>query len=81
MPQPVPEHSDHFDGKLWVRQAEIPKMLAVEAAAAAKGDWPGVDRFERFLGPILRRIAEGSSVRGREIEALLGRYPGPAACR
>ncbi len=53
---------------------------AVETAILRE-DWPAVDRFSRFLQPILSRISSGNPIRGKEIEERFRQYQGPAACR
>jgi hypothetical protein len=51
-------------------------------SAIAKSDWPAVDRYSRFLDPILQRIYSGNPMRGREIEARFRDYQWSAgSCR
>jgi hypothetical protein len=40
--------------------------------ALAKGDWPTVDRYSRFLEPILARISSESPAKAKEVEELRG---------
>jgi len=40
--------------------------------ALSKGDWPTVDRYARFLDPILARISSESPAKAREVEELRG---------
>ncbi len=52
--------------------------------ALAKGDWPTVDRYARFMEPILARISAEGPAKAREIEQLRGnmqRWSGGGQCR
>jgi len=40
--------------------------------ALSKGDWPAVDRYSRFLEPILERISAEGPTKAREMESLRG---------
>ena len=53
-------------------------------SAIAKSDWPALDRYSRFLGPILKRIYSENPSKGSEIKHLLQNFKGPIgnrACR
>jgi hypothetical protein len=67
-----------FVGRIELLTGETQRTVE---AAILREDWSTVDRFSRFLGPILKRISSGDSIRGREIEERFRQYQRPASCR
>jgi hypothetical protein len=50
-------------------------------SAIAKSDWPSLDRYSRFLDPILRRIYAGNPTRASAIEQTVRNLQGIEGCR
>jgi hypothetical protein len=69
--------------RVFVGRIELltPKTQRSVESAIIQGDWPAVDRYRRFLDPILKRISSGDPIRGREIEERFRNDQGPIACR
>jgi hypothetical protein len=64
--QPLPAQSVRvFVGRIELLTAETERTVE---SAVAKSDWKAVDRYSRFLSPILQRIYSGHPMRGNEIE-------------
>jgi len=58
-----------FVGRIELVTAETKRSVE---EALAKGDWPTVDRYARFLEPILGRISAEGPLKAREVEQLRG---------
>jgi hypothetical protein len=58
--------------RVFVGRIELvtPETMRLVESAIAKSDWPEVDRYSRFLSPILKRIYSGNRSRVGEIEQL-----------
>jgi hypothetical protein len=68
--EPVPAQTARvFVGRIELVTPET--KLSVEEALS-KGDWPTVDRYARFLEPILERISAEGPGKARKIEQLRG---------
>jgi hypothetical protein len=64
--EPVPSQTVRvFVGRIELLTAETQRTVE---SAVVKSDWRAVDRYSRFLAPILQRIYSGNAIRGREIE-------------
>ena len=58
--------------RVFVGRIELitPQTKRAVESAVAKSDWPAVDRYRRFLGPILERIYPGNPSQASKIEQL-----------
>ena len=53
-------------------------------SAVVKSDWSAMDRYSRFLDPIMKRIYSGSPSKANEVEHLFRNFQestGAGACR
>ena len=56
--EPVPSHVERvFVGRI---ELVTPQTKRSVESAIARSDWAVIDRYERFLGPILQRIYAGN---------------------
>ena len=60
--------------RVFVGRIELitPKTKRSVEEALTKGDWPTVDRYARFVEPILARISAEGPAKAREVEQLRG---------
>jgi hypothetical protein len=66
--EPTPLHTERvFVGRIELVTPETKRSVE---SAVARSDWPAVDRYNRFLDPILRRIYAGNPAKLSEIEQL-----------
>jgi hypothetical protein len=45
-----------------------PEIASAVETAIAKSDWSAIERYDRFLGPILKRIYAGNPAKVSQIE-------------
>jgi len=80
--EPVPSQTARvFVGRIELVTAET--KLAVEEAIA-KGDWSTINRYERFLDPILKRISSENPLKASQVERVrqsIHRSLGTRKCR
>jgi hypothetical protein len=72
--------------RVFVGRIELvtPETRQAVESAIANSDWPALDRYNRFLDPILRRIYSGDPSKAGEVERLFQNYQqsiGGGACR
>ena len=69
--------------RVFVGRIELvsPETKSSVESAVAKSDWSGVDRYSRFLDPMLKRIYPGNSSKANEIEHLLRNFQRTEGCR
>jgi hypothetical protein len=72
--------------RVFVGRIELvtPETKRAVESAIAKSDWPAVDRYSRFLDPILRRIYSGNPSQASEIEQVFQKFQtstGAGSCR
>jgi hypothetical protein len=68
--EPVPAQTTRvFVGRI---ELVTPETKRAVEEALTKGDWPTVDRYARFLKPILERISSEGAAKAREMEQLRG---------
>jgi hypothetical protein len=72
--------------RVFVGRIELvtPETKRAVESAIAKSDWPAVDRYSRFLDPILRRIYSGNPSQASEIEQAFQNFQtssGAGSCR
>jgi hypothetical protein len=70
-----------FVGRIELMTAETKRVVE---EAFARSDWPVVERYGRFLEPILARISSESPWKAKQVEQYLGKIPssiGAGACR
>lgn len=64
--EPVPSQITRvFVGRIELVTPEIKRSVT---EAVAKGDWFTINRYRRFLGPILRRIFSANPIQARQVE-------------
>ena len=68
--------------RVFVGRVELvtPETESSVESAIAKGDWSAINRYSRFLDPILRRIYSGNLSKVSEAERLFRNFQGAAAC-
>jgi hypothetical protein len=68
--EPVPEQT----ARIFVGRTELitPETKRTVEEAVSKGDWATVDRYARFMEPILARISAEGPAKAREVEQLRG---------
>jgi hypothetical protein len=68
--------------RVFVGRIELvtPETESSVESAIAKGDWSAINRYSRFLDPILRRIYSGNLSKVSEAEKLFRNFQGAAAC-
>jgi len=73
--EPVPSQT----ARVFVGRIELitPETTHSVEQAIARSDWSTVDRYRRFLDPILQRIASESPLKAGQIEQLRGSTQGP----
>jgi hypothetical protein len=80
--EPVPSQTVRvFVGRIELVTPETKRLVE---SAIAKRDWSAIDRFGRFLGPILERIYSGNSSKATEIKQLVRNFQmssGSGNCR
>ena len=80
--EPAPLHTERvFVGRIELVTPETKRSVE---SAIARSDWPAVDRYNRFLDPILRRIYAGNPAKLSEIEQLYRNWQnsiGAGSCR
>jgi hypothetical protein len=80
--EPAPSHTERvFVGRIELVTPETKRSVE---SAVARSDWSAVDRYNRFLGPILRLIYEGNPAKLSEIEQLYRNWQssiGAGRCR
>ena len=75
--EPVPSQTVRvFVGRIELLTPETKRLVE---SAIAKSDWPAVDRYSRFLDPILKRIYSGNSSEASEIKQLFRNFQTPSA--
>ena len=64
--EPVPSQM----ARVFVGRIELvtPESQRAVEEAMAKGDWSSIDRYRRFLDPILKRISAGSPMKAGQVE-------------
>ena len=64
--EPVPSQT----ARVFVGRIELitPETERPVEEAVAKNDWPTIDRYSRFLGPILQRLYAGNPSKVNQIE-------------
>ena len=64
--EPVPSQT----ARVFVGRIELvtPETQRAVEEAIAKGDWPAIDRYQRFLDPILQRISAESPLKASQVE-------------
>ena len=64
--EPVPSET----ARVFVGRIELvtPETKRAVEEAIAKGDWATIDRYERFLDPILQRISAENPLKGSQVE-------------
>jgi len=70
-----------FVGRIELVTAETKRVVE---DAFARSDWPAVERYGRFLEPILARISSESPWKAKQVEQYRGKIPssiGAGACR
>jgi hypothetical protein len=69
--------------RVFVGRIELitPETKSSVEEAIAKRDWPTIDRYGRFLDPILKRISSENSLKANQIEQFRRNIPGPIAAR
>ena len=69
--------------RVFVGRIELvtPETKSSVESAIAKSDWPALDRYSRFLDPILRRIYPGNSLKASVIEQTVRNVQGIEGCR
>jgi hypothetical protein len=70
-----------FVGRIELVTSETRRLVE---SAVAKSDWSAMDRYSRFLDPILKRIYSGSPSKANEVEHLFRNFQestGAGACR
>jgi hypothetical protein len=69
--------------RVFVGRIELvtPETKRSVESAIAMSDWSTVDRYSRFLDPILKRIYSGNPSKVSEIEQLFRSHKGAGACR
>jgi hypothetical protein len=78
--EPAPSHTERvFVGRIELVTRETQQSVE---SALARSDWPAVDRYSRFLDPILKRIYAGNPSKASEVERLLQNFQGATGnCR
>ena len=77
--EPAPSQTVRvFVGRIELITPEIKRSVE---SAIARGDWSAVDRFSRFLAPILTRIYSGRPSKASEIDHLFRNFQGAGDCR
>jgi hypothetical protein len=68
--------------RVFVGRIELvtPETESSVESAIAKSDWSAINRYSRFLDPILRRIYSGNLSKVSEAEKLFRNFQGAAAC-
>jgi hypothetical protein len=66
--EPVPSQT----ARVFVGRIELvtPETERAVEEGIAKGDWGAIDRYQRFLGPILKRISSESPLKASQVERL-----------
>jgi len=64
--EPAPSQT----ARVFVGRIELitPETTSAVKEAIAKSDWSAIDRYGRFLDPILKRIASENPLMGKQIE-------------
>ena len=67
--EPVPSETARvFVGRIELVTPETQRALE---EGIAKGDWSAIDRYQRFLGPILLRISAESPLKASQVEGFV----------
>ncbi|HEX4594377.1 MAG TPA: hypothetical protein VH157_08880, partial [Bryobacteraceae bacterium] len=69
--------------RVFVGRIELvtPETRQAVESAIAKNDWPAVDRYSRFLAPILKRIYPGNPSKSGEMEQVAKFRESSGGCR
>jgi hypothetical protein len=79
--EPAPSQTAVFVGRIELITAETKRVVE---DALSRSDWPVIARYQRFLNPILERIASESSWKMQQVDHYRAKIPnsiGDGACR
>jgi hypothetical protein len=68
---PAAEIARVFVGRI---ELVTPETEQTVESAVAQGDWAAVNRYGRFLEPILRRVYPGNGAKVAEVESAIAKF-------